>query len=49
MLREIVAASFPSIKNIIFVDDNKNNISSVNKEFDNSGIKVDCYYFVVKM
>ena len=49
MLREIVAASFPSIENIVFVDDNKNNISSVNKEFDNRGINVDCYYFVVKM
>ena len=48
MLKGIVAASYPLIQNIVFVDDNKNNISSVNKEFDNSGINVNCYYFVAK-
>lgn len=48
MLRYIVTARFQWIQNIVFVDDNKNNISSVNKEFDNSGINVNCYYFVAK-
>lgn len=46
VLKEIIIPNYPTINNIVFVDDNKNNISSVNKEFYNENIKVQCYYFV---
>lgn len=46
VLKEIIIPNYPSINNIVFVDDNKNNICSVNKEFYNENIKVQCYYFV---
>jgi len=46
VLKDIVASTFPDITNIVFIDDNKNNILSVNKEFDdNEGISVKCYYY----
>jgi hypothetical protein len=44
MLREILQ-NYSDIKNIVFVDDNKNNLFAVNKEFYNDNIKVYCYYF----
>lgn len=44
ILREIVASEFPTITTIVFVDDNKNNIISVNREFDGvAQIKVKPY------
>ena len=44
ILREIVASKFPTISSIVFVDDNKNNIISVNREFDgDTQIKVKPY------
>jgi dephospho-CoA kinase len=44
ILREIVASKFPTIPTIVFVDDNKNNIISVNREFDGDAqIKVKPY------
>ena len=44
ILREIVASEFPTITTIVFVDDNKNNIISVNREFDGDAqIKVKPY------
>jgi hypothetical protein len=46
ILKEIIIPNYPTINNIVFVDDNKNNISSVNKAFYNENIKVQCYYFV---
>jgi len=46
VLKEIIIPNYSTIKNIVFVDDNKNNISSVNKEFYNENIKVHCYYFM---
>jgi len=45
VLKEIVVTSYPTIRNIVFVDDNKNNITSVNKVLSNNNIKVHCYYF----
>ena len=44
ILREIVASKFSTITTIVFVDDNKNNIISVNREFDgDTQIKVKPY------
>lgn len=44
ILKEIIKDN-STITNIVFVDDNKKNLYSVTKEFHNSYIKVDCYYF----
>ncbi len=45
-LKNIIVTTYPTIRNIVFVDDNKNNITSVNKVFSSDkGIKVYCYYF----
>ena len=43
-LREIIQ-NYSNIENIVFVDDNKNNLFSVNKEFYHDDVKVYCYYF----
>ena len=43
-LREILQ-NYSNIENVVFVDDNKNNLFSVNKEFYHDNVKVYCYYF----